>query len=30
MRDGTTELEMEAYRRRKLAVHDPMAKMMET
>jgi pre-mRNA-processing factor SLU7 len=32
MRDGTTEEEMEEYRRKKLASHDPMAKMemMET
>jgi hypothetical protein len=30
MRDGTTEQEMEAYRKRKLGAHDPMAKMMET
>jgi pre-mRNA-processing factor SLU7 len=30
MRDGTTDEEMEEYRRKKLAAYDPMAKMLET
>jgi pre-mRNA-processing factor SLU7 len=29
MRDGTTEEEMEEYRRKKLALHDPLSKMLQ-